>query len=96
MVETYWEIGHRIVEEEQNGESRSKYGSKLLETLSKNLTYNFGKGFSEANLKNMRTFYIAFPKFDRQCLANSKWSNITRILRINSKERKRVLFKGII
>lgn len=93
MVETYWEIGRRIVEEEQNGESRSKYGSKLLETLSKNLTYNFGKGFSEANLKNMRAFYIAFPKFDRQCLANSRWSNITRIIRINSKEEREFYLK---
>lgn len=88
MVETYWKIGQRIVEEEQAGNFRAEYGSKLIENLSKYLTDSFGKGFSEANLKNMRQFYILYPEFDRQCLANLSWSNITRILRIdNSQER---------
>ena len=53
MVETYWEIGQRIVVEEQSGKSRAEYGSKLIENLSKYLTDTFGKGFSEANLKSM-------------------------------------------
>lgn len=70
MVETYWKIGRRIVEEEQGGNSRAEYGIKLIENLSKYLTDTFGKGFSEANLKNMRQFYITYPEFDRQCLAN--------------------------
>ena len=88
MVETYWKIGQRIVEEEQAGKSRAEYGTKLIENLSKYLTDTFGKGFSEANLKNMRQFYVTYPEFDRQCLANLSWSNITRILRIdNPKER---------
>ena len=88
MVETYWKIGQRIVEEEQGGASRAEYGTKLIENLSKYLTDTFGKGFSEANLKNMRQFYITYPEFDRQCLANLSWSNIARILRIdNSSER---------
>lgn len=88
MVETYWKIGQRIVEEEQGGSSRAEYGTKLIENLSKYLTDTFGKGFSEANLKNMRQFYLVYPKFDRQCLANLSWSNIARIIRIdNPKER---------
>lgn len=88
MVETYWRIGQRIVEEEQGGSSRAEYGSKLIENLSKYLTETFGKGFSEANLKNMRQFYIAYPEFDRQCLANLSWSNITRILRIDDSNER--------
>ena len=88
MVETYWKIGQRIVEEEQGGNLRAEYGSKLIENLSKYLTDTFGKGFSEANLKNMRQFYITYPEFDRQCLATLSWSNIVRILRIdNTAER---------
>lgn len=84
MVETYWRIGQRIVEEEQGGASRAEYGTKLIENLSKYLTATFGKGFSEANLKNMRQFYVAYPEFDRQCLSNLSWSNIVRILRIDN------------
>lgn len=88
MVETYWKIGQRIVEEEQGGTARAEYGSKLIENLSKYLTDTFGKGFSEANLRNMRSFYIAYPEFDRQCLADLSWSNIARILRIDNPEER--------
>lgn len=88
MVETYWKIGQRIVEEEQGGASRAEYGSKLIENLSKYLTDTFGKGFSEANLKSMRSFYITYPEFDRQCLSNLSWSNIARIIRIDNKDER--------
>lgn len=88
MVETYWKIGQRIVEEEQGGSSRAEYGTKLIENLSKYLTDTFGKGFSEANLKNMRQFYLVYPKFDRQRLANLSWSNVARIIRIDNPEER--------
>lgn len=88
MVETYWKIGERIVKEEQSGKTRAEYGTKLIENLSKYLTDTFGKGFSEANLKNMRQFYIMYPEFARQCLANLSWSNITRIIRIDNKAER--------
>ena len=88
MVETYWKIGQRIVEEEQGGTARAEYGSKLIENLSKYLTNSFGKGFSEANLRSMRSFYIAYPEFNRQCLANLSWSSIARIIRIDNPEER--------
>lgn len=88
MVETYWKIGQRIVEEEQGGTARAEYGSKLIENLSRYLTDTFGKGFSEANLRNMRSLYIAYPEFDRQCLADLSWSNIARIIRIDNPEER--------
>lgn len=62
MTQTYWLIGQRIVEEEQAGENRAKYGQALIETLAIELTNEFGKGYSKDNLKNMRRFYNAFPK----------------------------------
>ncbi len=62
MTQTYFEIGKRIVQEEQNGEKRAKYGKELLKNLSQELTKEFGKGFSVANLKNMRQFYLSFQK----------------------------------
>ncbi len=61
MTATYWEIGHRIVEFEQEGEGRAEYGAELLERLSGDLTQRFGRGFSPDNLETMRRFYGAFP-----------------------------------
>ena len=61
MVEAYWNIGRLIVEEEQKGKRRADYGSFLIEDLSKKLTKDFGKGFSENNLWYMRQFSISFP-----------------------------------
>ena len=80
MKYKYWKLGQRIVEEEQLGKSRAEYGSKLIENLSRYLTDTFGKGFSEANLKNMRRFYLIFPKLDTQCVANLSWTNLRTII----------------
>ena len=60
MVYTYYEIGRRIVDEEQNGADRAEYGKRLLQELSEYLTDEFGKGFSADNLKLMRRFYIVY------------------------------------
>ncbi|WP_275575155.1 DUF1016 N-terminal domain-containing protein [Methylocucumis oryzae] len=57
MVEAYWLIGQRIVEEEQRGQHKAQYGKRLIEDLSTALTSDFGKGFSYANLYNCRLFY---------------------------------------
>lgn len=57
MVEAYWEIGKRIVEE-QGGPERAEYGRGLIKELSEKMTRDFGKGFTIANLKNMRQFYM--------------------------------------
>ncbi len=61
QVLTYWEIGRHIVEFEQGGESRAAYGKRLLVDLAEALTREFGKGFDERNLRNMRAFFQHFP-----------------------------------
>jgi predicted nuclease of restriction endonuclease-like (RecB) superfamily len=61
MVEAYWLIGKRIVEEEQQGQAKATYGERLLEELSRHLGDQFGKGFSVANLRNFRQFYLTYP-----------------------------------
>jgi predicted nuclease of restriction endonuclease-like (RecB) superfamily len=61
MVQTYWLIGKRIVEEEQHGRKRAKYASELLGHLSETLTKEFGEGFSATNLRQMRHFFLAYP-----------------------------------
>lgn len=62
MVNAYWQIGKRIVEEEQQGKERADYGKQLLKQLSAALTEEFGKGFSVQNLYSFRQFYITFPE----------------------------------
>ncbi len=61
MTAAYWLIGRRIVEFEQSGEERAEYGTALIESLSEDLTVQFGRGFSRQNLQNMRLFYLAHP-----------------------------------
>ena len=61
QVLAYWEIGREIVEFEQKGKIRAKYGEELIKRLSKDMTQKFGRGFSERNLWNMKAFYLNFP-----------------------------------
>lgn len=61
MLEAYWLVGKRIVEEEQQGESRAIYGKATIKKLSEELQKEFGKGFSERNIEQMRLFYHTYP-----------------------------------
>jgi hypothetical protein len=61
LLSMYWEIGRLIVEDEQHGKSKAKYGKSTLKNLAKQLTFEFGSGFDERNLNNIRAFYRAFP-----------------------------------
>jgi len=83
IVETYWKIGKRIVEEEQEGEAKADYGAKLIARLSEDLTMKYGRGFSERNLRNMRQFYIS--KKIWQETAKLGWTQHVELLPIKSK-----------
>ncbi|MBL4941889.1 MAG: DUF1016 family protein [Colwellia sp.] len=86
MVEAYWLIGQRIVEEQQQGQHKAKYGKRLIEDLATALTADFGKGFSYANLYNCRQFYLKFPKRDilYTVCRELSWSHLRLIMRLNS------------
>ena len=84
MVEAYWQIGKSIVKE-QNGEERAEYGTGLLKELSKQMTQDFGRGFTVANLKNMRQFYLIYQK--RQTVSSEfklSWSHYIFLTRIEN------------
>ena len=89
MTQTYFQIGKRIVEEEQGGEIRAEYGKSLLKLLSVQLINEFGKGFSVDNLENMRRFYLAFQKSETVSrkfeLSWSHYIFLTRIENINER-----------
>ncbi len=89
MTQTYWQIGKRIVEEEQEGEDRAKYGKALLKNLSLELTQEFGKGYSVDNLENMRKFYIAFSKSETASRKfKLSWSHYIFLSRVSNQEER--------
>ncbi len=61
LLQTYWQIGKLIVEDDQQGNPTAIYGEKTLKQLAAQLNQEFGKGFDYTNLTNMRKFYLSFP-----------------------------------
>ncbi|MEI6089027.1 MAG: PDDEXK nuclease domain-containing protein [bacterium] len=90
MVEAYWLMGKRIVEEEQQGEHKANYGEAILKNLSIALTTEFGKGFSSANLRNFRQFYITYPENSICYTLCSKltWSHNRLIMRLQNENAR--------
>ena len=82
MVEAYWQIGKSIVKE-QNGEERAEYGTGLLKELSKQMTQDFGRGFTVANLKNMRQFYLIFPN-GYALRSELSWTHYRLLMRVEN------------
>jgi len=95
MVDAYWNIGKKIVLEEQNGKERASYGSEIIKNLSKELTNEFGKGFSERNLRNFRLFYITFPENSiwQTVSAKLSWSHFQLVLKISNEEARNYYLK---
>ena len=90
MVEAYWLMGKRIVEEEQNGEARAQYGEGMIKMLSKALMTEFGRGFSVANLKNFRMFYLTFPDAEKGYALRSQlsWTHYRLIMRVENPQAR--------
>lgn len=87
MVTAYWNIGRLIVEDEQQGSTRAEYGKAVLADLSVRLTEEFGKGFTEANLRNMRQFYQCFPN----CYAlrsELTWTHYRLLIRVQDEDAR--------
>ena len=91
MVAAYWNIGRMIVEEEQEGKERAAYGDKLIPRLAEQLSVEFGKGFSQANLKNMRQFYLTFPIRDA-VRSELSWTHYRLLMRV-ANERARGFYQ---
>jgi predicted nuclease of restriction endonuclease-like (RecB) superfamily len=83
MVEAYWQVGRLIVEEQQQGQERAKYGEGLIKELSLQLSKEFGKGYSKRNLHNMVKLYQTFPMV-QTLSAQLSWSHYLLILKIEN------------
>ena len=86
MIETYWNIGKRIVEEEQRGNERAEYGKMLIKDLSVRLTAEYGKGYSQRYLAYFRQFYLTIPDVMilQTRLQNLSWSHVLSTLRVEN------------
>lgn len=90
MVLTYWNIGKRIVEDEQHGQYRAEYGKQLIQVLAEELTREFGKGFSKRNLDYYRKFYLFFPDIEivNACVHNLNWTHFRVLLRVADEDAR--------
>jgi len=88
MVETYWRIGEKIVEE-QGGTVYAKYGENLLKNVSERLSAEFGKGFTYVNLTNMRKFYLQFPNV-YALRKELNWTHYRSLIRVESSKAREV------
>ena len=95
MTVTYYEIGRRIIEKEQQGKKRAQYGKRILQGLSDYLTKNIGKGYSVENLKLMRRFYTVYSEaaFGQspitQFSPNISWTHYIQLMRIVNEDERR-------
>ena len=82
MVEAYWNIGKSIIDE-QGGNEKAEYGTGLLKELSRQMTNDFGKGFTVTNLKYMRQFYLTFPNGHALCDELS-WTHYRLLMKVEN------------
>lgn len=94
QVEAYWQIGRRIVEQEQRGDDKAVYGKQLMERLSEDLQNRLGSGFSKSNLRNMRRFYL--DNRIHQPAGELNWSQHVELLPVTNKADKQRLEQRII
>lgn len=89
MVQTYFELGRRIVEHEQDGKDYSNYGDLVLERLSRELTAEFGKGFSKRNLELMRKFYLTYKIAKSPISQSISWTHYLHLIRVENEDERR-------
>jgi predicted nuclease of restriction endonuclease-like (RecB) superfamily len=95
LVKANWEIGRHIVEFEQRGNERADYGSVLLAKLSKDLRFQFGKGFGRRNILDMRGFYLCYQKW-QAVPAKLSWTHIITLLAITDDAARRFYEKQAV
>lgn len=93
-IATFWNVGRRIVEEEQNGESRAAYGTRLIPMLADRLKVEYGDGYGKRNLAYYRQFYLMFSDLEilHTRVQNLTWSHIRRILSVTNQQAREWYF----
>lgn len=89
-VQTYWKVGKRIVEEEQQGEVRAEYGAQLINRLAEDLQKNYQKGYTPRDLRSYRQFYLCFRDLENwhSRVPNLTWTHFRRLLRVTNDDAR--------
>ena len=89
-ITTYWNVGRRIVEEEQAGKVRAEYGKNLMKNLADDLVPSYGNSYSKRNLDYYKKFYLLFPDIQivNARVHNLEWSHVRRILSVTNSEAR--------
>ena len=97
MTYAYWNVGKRIIEQEQKGNRKAKYGSYLIKRLSQELSDEYGTGFSVANIRNCRQLYLTFPKesYGYSLIGKIHWSHLRTIMRLDDEEERNFYLKEV-
>ena len=95
LLQTYWQIGKIIVEDEQQGNQKAQYGKATLKILAQQLTVEFGKGFDERNLNNMRSFYKNFPIWNA-LRTELSWTHIAYFLGLKPRKKEIITLPKVL
>ena len=95
MIQTFWNVGKRIVEEEQNGKERANYGEYIAKKVSERLKAEYGNSFSYRNICYFRQFYLSFKDIEivNARVHNLTWTHIRYLLRVEDKEARLTYMK---
>lgn len=90
LIRTYWQVGRRIVEEEQQGEQRAAYGMQIVEGLAQALRPIYGNAYSLRNLQYMRQFYLYFKDLEivNARVRNLSWTHFRTLLRVDNEDAR--------
>ena len=90
MLNTYWNVGRRIIEEEQHGNRRAEYGKQQIKLLAQELVARYGNSYNERNLYQFRSFYLSFSNLEilNTRLQNLSWSHFARLLRVENEQER--------
>lgn len=98
MTYAYWNVGERIIEQEQRGNKKAKYGSYLIKRLSQELSDEYGTGFSIANIRNCRQLYLTFPKesYGYSMIGKIRWSHLRTIMRLDDEKERNFYLNEVV
>ena len=90
LIRTYWQVGRRIVEEEQQGEQRAAYGIQLIDFLAESLSKEFPVGYKARDLRNYRQFYLMFNDLEiwHARVPNLSWTHFRTLLRVDDEDAR--------
>ena len=90
MLHTYWNVGKRIIEDEQHGNRRAEYGKQQIKHLAEELVPQYGSSYNERNLYQFRNFYLTFSNLEilNERVQNLTWTHFRSLIRVENEQER--------